>query len=153
MWNRYVSSFAPVAHNLLFSTGVRVRVRACKRVCVSVTFQQQKPEKVWLTRHWILLFLGTEGCWSVRIPISSKRSLPVTHSDPLHLSHTAKHTPLPSFLSSRAGFFPLLSLSVINTVSHFLSVPFIRCHKKKSCLTPLYCTATPSSSSLLPSSN
>lgn len=36
--------------------------------------------------------------------------------------------------------FFLLSLSAINTVSHFLSDPFIRSHKEKSCLTPLYCT-------------
>lgn len=101
-------------------------------VCAITTFQQQKPEKVWLTRHWIRLFLGTEGCWSVRIPISSKQSLPVTHSDPLHLSHTAQHTLLRSLIIQSSL---LLFFFTLNTVSHFLSDPFIRSHKEKSCLT------------------
>lgn len=49
-----------------------VRMLACEHfwVCASATFQQQKSEKVWLMRHWIRLFLDTEGCRSVRIPIS-----------------------------------------------------------------------------------
>lgn len=53
-------------------------VRACMLRCVIATFQQQKPEKLWLTRHWNQLFLGTEGCWSVRIPIFSKQSHTLT---------------------------------------------------------------------------
>lgn len=137
IWNGYASSFAQVTHNLVFSMddqSVCAHALHASGVCECgiPTIQQQKPERVWLTRHWNLLFLGTEGCWSVRIPISSKQGLPVIHPDPLHPSHIAKHTQLPAFLFSRAFLFFSYGFSC----KHCLSFSPSPIHKIPSCRTP-----------------
>lgn len=148
MWNGYVSSFASVTHNLLFSMGVQCAC-AYASICVCACDRDIPAAETWEGVTYETLDSDLSGDWGVLKCQNSNFLQTVTPSHTLWPSASLSHSHTHSFLSSRACFF-LLSRSAINTLSFspssILKVP----HGEIYCgLTPQYCIATQTSSSFL----
>lgn len=144
MWNGYVSSLC-----CSFIICYFLSLSMCVRVCVCALLRHSSSRNL---RRCDLRDTVFRSFWGLRgAEVSEFQFPPNSHSQShtltpgislslsVSLSHTQHQTHSTEFILIHPPAFFFLSLSAINTASHFLPAPFIRSHKKK-CSLSHHCT-------------